>query len=151
MSFIRRKLWRALSEAYPQWLRSYYGMSIGRNTVISRKAHLDFNVNPKGIHIGDNTWVLAGSYILAHDFCQGSNGSGKMYDTYIGKNCVIGTAAIILPGVSIGNNCLVATGSVETKNVPDCCTIAGNPAKILRTGTIINDKGQVVKKGERLL
>ena len=73
-------------------------MDIGRNCRISWKAHLDKSINPKGIHIGDNTWVLSGAMILAHDHCR-----SLKTDTYIGKNCVIGVRSIVLPGLSIGN------------------------------------------------
>lgn len=147
MSKLRKKLWSCYSSLYPMWLRLYYKMDIGRNTVIARKAHLDKNVNPKGIHIGDNTWVLAYSIVLSHDYCQGINGRGKVFDTYIGKNCVIGTNSTILPGVRIGDNCVVAAGSIVTKDVPDGCLVAGNPARILRQGVIVSDRGQIVKKG----
>lgn len=148
MSQIRKKVWRMVGNLYPIFLRKYYGMAIGSNTCISRRAILDKNVNPKGIHIGDNTWVLAEALILAHDYCQGANGKGKIFDTYIGKNCVIGTRSMILPGISVGNNCLIAAGSVVTKNVPDGCLVAGNPARIIRRGCIISDACQVVDKGE---
>lgn len=77
-------------------------MDIGKNCRISWKAHLDKSVNPKGIHIGDNTWVLSGAMILAHDHCR----SLKAY-TYIGKNCVIGVRSIIMPGLSVGNQVVI--------------------------------------------
>ncbi len=57
-------------DLYPCYLRWRYGMDIGRNCRISWKAHLDKSINPKGIHIGDNTWVLSGAMILAHDHCR---------------------------------------------------------------------------------
>jgi len=41
---------------------------------------------------------------------------------------------IILKGVTIGNNVIIAAGSVVNKDVPSDCLIAGNPAKIIRTG-----------------
>lgn len=77
-------------------------MDIGKNCRISWKAHLDKSINPKGIHIGDNTWVLSGAMILAHDHCRSLKA-----DTYIGKNCVIGVRSIIMPGLSIGNQVVI--------------------------------------------
>ena len=44
-------------------------------------------------------------------------------------NCVIGQRAIILPGVTIGPNSVVAAGAVVTKSVPPNVLVAGNPAK----------------------
>lgn len=49
----------------------------------------------------------------------------------IGKRCWIGANAIILPGITIGDNCVIAAGSVVTKDVPSDCTVAGVPARII--------------------
>jgi acetyltransferase-like isoleucine patch superfamily enzyme len=51
----------------------------------------------------------------------------------IGDNVWIGYRAMILKGVSVGNNSVVAANSVVTKDVPANCIVAGNPAKIIRT------------------
>ena len=51
----------------------------------------------------------------------------------IGDNVWIGGNAVINPGVRIGNNVVVASGSVVTKNVPDNVVVGGNPAKMIRT------------------
>ncbi|MDQ2775349.1 MAG: acyltransferase [Acidobacteriota bacterium] len=51
----------------------------------------------------------------------------------IHDNCFIGARAIILPGVSIGPNAVVATGSVVTKSVPSNTVVAGVPARSLCT------------------
>lgn len=50
----------------------------------------------------------------------------------IGNKCWIGANATILPGVSIGNNVIVAAGSVVTKSFDDNVIIAGNPAKVIK-------------------
>lgn len=147
MAGIRSKLWNLLGGLYPWYLRSHFGMHIGNNVIIARTAHLDKNINPKGIHIGDNTWVLRNAMILAHDYCRGENGIGKRFDTFIGKNCVIGVNSIILPGVSVADHCVVAAGAVVTKNTPPNSIVAGNPAKVVRTGVVISDKGQIVDNG----
>ena len=47
-------------------------------------------------------------------------------DVWIGVNCTI------LPGVTIGNNVVVAAGAVVTKDVPDNCIVGGVPAKVIR-------------------
>ena len=47
-------------------------------------------------------------------------------DVWIGGNCVI------LPGINIGNNVIIAAGSVVTKDIPDNTLVAGIPAKKLR-------------------
>lgn len=102
-------------------------MDIGRSCCISWRAHLDKSVNPKEIHIGDNTWVFSCAMILAHDHCR-----RLKVDTYIGNNCVIGVPSIILPGLHIDDQVIIGSGSVVTKNIHSHCIATGNPAKILK-------------------
>ncbi len=99
---LRKRLWSKIVSIYPDYLRLRYGMNIGRNCRISWKAHLDKSVNPKGIHVGNNTWILNGAMILAHDHCRNIK-----TNTYIGDDCVIGVRAIVMPGLSIGNQCVI--------------------------------------------
>lgn len=51
---------------------------------------------------------------------------------HIKKNAWIGARVNILPGVTIGENAIVGTGSVVTKDVPDNCIVVGVPAKIVK-------------------
>ena len=133
---LRVRLRKFFTELYPSWLRWRYKMDIGKNCRISWKAHLDKSINPEGIHIGDNTWVLSGAMILAHDHCR-----GLITDTWIGENCVIGIRSIIMPGVTIGKECVIGGGSVVTKDVPNNCIAAGNPAKVIRENVkVVNGK-----------
>lgn len=137
---IRGKIWTVTSQIYPTYLRKIYKMDIGKNVVLSYKANLDKSINPKGIHIGDNTWVLAGAFILAHDHCR-----DLKVDTYIGNNCIIGINSLIMPGVVIGNHVIIGGGSVVTKNIPSNCIAVGNPAKVIKTDILIDNNGQIVK------
>lgn len=150
MPYIRKKLWKLLGGIYPWYLRSHFRMDIGKNVKIAKTVHLDKNINPKGIHIGDNTWLLRNAMVLAHDYCRGENGTGKRYQTYIGKNCVIGVNSIVLPGVKIGDHVVVAAGAVVTKDVPSHCIIAGNPAKVNKIGIEVSNLGQIVNYGRHL-
>lgn len=125
---VRSKLWIIVSDAYPTFLRKVYGMDLGKGVRISHKAHLDMSINPKGIHIGDRTWVLNGAFIMAHDHCRALKA-----DTYIGRDCVIGINSIIMPGVHIGNQVIIGGGTIVTKDIPDNSIAVGNPAKIIKT------------------
>ena len=51
---------------------------------------------------------------------------------HIGKRVWIGSGAIVLPGVTIGDNSVIGAGSVVTKDVPADCVYAGNPAKLIK-------------------
>ena len=104
------------------------GMDVHPDTQISLKAHLD-RTNPRGIHIGEGTLVAFGAVILSHDLARVLHS-----DTYIGKNCFIGAHSIILPGVRIEDGSIVATGSVVTKHVGPNTIVAGNPARVIKTG-----------------
>lgn len=50
----------------------------------------------------------------------------------IGNDVWIGGNAVILPGVNIGNNVIIAAGAVVTKDIPDNCIAGGVPAKIIK-------------------
>lgn len=50
----------------------------------------------------------------------------------LGKNVWVGGAAVILPGITIGDNAVIGAGSVVTRDVPPGCVVAGNPAKLIR-------------------
>ena len=51
----------------------------------------------------------------------------------IGDNVWIGDKVTILSGVRIGNGVVVAANSVVTKDVPEYCVVAGNPARVIRS------------------
>lgn len=51
---------------------------------------------------------------------------------YIGDDTWIGTNSVITAGVTIGKHCIVAGGSVVTKDVPDYTMVGGNPARVLK-------------------
>ncbi len=50
----------------------------------------------------------------------------------IGRNCWIGAGAIILPGITVGDNVVVGAGSVVTRDLPDSVVAVGNPCRVLR-------------------
>ena len=142
----RQKISRLISRAYAWYLRSIRGVDVGRDVQISFRAIID-RANPKGVHIGDGIRVMLEALIIAHDYSRGLK-HDIWCNTYIGKHCVIGGRAIILPGVTLGDHVFVGAGSVVTKSFPDHVLIAGNPAKIIRTGIKISNKTQIEDFGE---
>jgi len=121
------------------------GNDIGKHSYVARSAHTD-GANPKGVHIGDYSRVSVRATILAHDYFRGK---GKV-DTYIGHHVVIGGQAWINPGVKIGNHVVVGACSVVTKDIPDHCLVAGNPAKIIKEGIVLNDYYQIIDFGHKV-
>ncbi|WP_426116300.1 acyltransferase [Pseudomonas sp. DSP3-2-2] len=52
--------------------------------------------------------------------------------TLVKRGASIGANATVLPGIVLGENCMVGAGAVVTRNVPDNAVVAGNPARIVR-------------------
>ena len=116
----------------------FYVMSIHKTARISFGAKLD-KMNPKGIHIGKESYITSGAIVFAHDYSRDLH-----CDTYIGEKCFIGVNVIIMAGITIGDEVIVGSGAVVTKNIPSNCIIVGNPARILREGIKTNKFGQLV-------
>lgn len=119
------------------WLRRFWGLDIHPTVNMSMSARFDLT-NPKGIHVGAHTYLAFDARILTHDMTRGIRA-----DTRIGSNCFIGGRSLILPGVTIGDSCLVGAGSVVTKSVPPNCVVAGNPARILYRGVELLTYGRI--------
>ena len=142
----RQKISKAISQIYLVYLRKIRKIDVGNNCNISWRAIID-RANPQGVHIGTGTRVALEALIIAHDYTRGLT-NDMWTDTYIGKNCIIGGRAIILPGIKIGDEVCVAAGAVVTKDVPNNCMVAGNPARIVRRNIKISSKTQIVDFGE---
>lgn len=90
------------------------------------------------ITIGENSTLAYQTTILTSANPNGPhNKLMKLYPKMnapvtIGDNSWIGARALILPGVHIGNFCVVAAGSVVTKDVPDYSVVGGVPAKVIK-------------------
>lgn len=114
-----------------------YGMNISKSARISFGTKLD-KTNPKGIHIDDETYIASGAIIFTHDYARAIH-----KDTFIGKKCFIGANAIIMCGIKIGDEVIVGSGAIVTKDVPSNCIVAGNPARIIKEGIHTNKFGQI--------
>ncbi|MGC4067284.1 MAG: sugar O-acetyltransferase [Polyangiaceae bacterium] len=88
------------------------------------------------VTIGDNCLIApqVGIYTATHPIDPALRRSGKELakPIVIGNDCWIGGHATINPGVTLGNNVVVASGAVVTKSFGDNVILAGNPARVLR-------------------
>jgi acetyltransferase-like isoleucine patch superfamily enzyme len=114
-------------------------MDIDKTARVSFGAKLD-KTYPKGIHIGPESYIASGAIIFTHDYCRSMH-----TDTFIGKQCFIGANAIIMPCIKIGDNCIVGSGAVVTKDVPANCIVAGNPAIIIKESIRTKKYGVLIK------
>lgn len=103
-------------------------MDIDKTARISFGTVLD-KTFPQGIHIGEESYFASGAIMFSHDFAR----SLKTH-TYLGKRCFVGANAIIMPGIKIGDEVIVGSGAIVTKDVPSNSIVAGNPARIIKTG-----------------
>lgn len=88
-----------------------------------------------GITIGDGS-LIGHQAVLAtlnHDFSPAKRGDTIPAPIVIGKKVWLGARVTVLQGVTIGDNAIVAAGSVVTKDVPPNTIVAGVPARIVRT------------------
>ena len=132
-------------------LRNFFG-STGKRLYVENTFRCDYGYN---IHVGENFYANFSCTILdcaevkignncmlapnvslftaTHplDPAERRSGLESAASIHIGDDCWIGGGAIILPGVSLGNNVVVGAGSVVTKSFDDNVVIAGNPAKVI--------------------
>lgn len=102
---------------------------LGENTCIYGHA---------GVKIGNDTLLAPGVSIISFD--HGFSEKNKPFfiqqktlgQITIGNNVWIGKNSIILKGIAIGDNSIVAAGSIVTKSVPPNCIVGGNPAKFIK-------------------
>lgn len=96
-----------------------------------------------GIHFGYNVLFAPGVKIISSNHNVSPDRlSLPGNPVRLGNNVWIGTNAVILPEVSIGDNCIIGAGAIVTKSFPSNCILAGNPAKII--GLICDCGGRMV-------
>lgn len=93
-------------------------------------------VDDTHIYVGDYTMFGPGVTVATagHPILPELRQQGYQYNApvRIGKNCWLGANALIMPGITIGDNVVVGAGSVVTKDLPFNVVAVGNPCKVLR-------------------
>ena len=118
----RRESWK---QKVQRLLRAHlWGMDIHPGVWIAETA-LIVRTWPRGIHIAPGCVIGEEAVILTHDLTR-----GLYVDTRIGAGTFIGARAIILPGVTVGEGCIIEPGALVNRDVPDFHVAQGNPASI---------------------
>ena len=111
----------------------------GHHVHFGSNVYANFNltlVDDGHIYVGDN--VMFGPNVTVatanHPLDSYLRSRGLQYnrDVYIGDNTWIGSGVMIVPGVKIGNDCVIGAGSIVTGDIPDMTLAAGNPCRVLR-------------------
>lgn len=133
LKFIKSNLLRKLSP-------HKYAEKVGVN--MKGKVYLygsvGWSTEPWIITLGDNVHITDGVKFLTHDggtllFRDKIPDLEITKPIVVGNNVYIGNNALILPGVKIGNNVIIAAAAVVSKDVPDNSVVAGVPAKVIKT------------------
>jgi maltose O-acetyltransferase len=120
-------------------LETTFNCDYGCNIHVGDNFYANYNcviLDVAEVRIGKNCFIApqVGIYTATHpvEASKRYNGLGLGKPVTIGDNCWIGGHATINPGVTIGDNVIVASGAVVVKDVPDNVIVGGNPAKIIR-------------------
>lgn len=125
------------------WFDCKGGFKMGEHSVINQKCRLDAR---GGIFIGDNVSIAAEVCILTADHDpRASNFEHRHAPVIIRDFVFIGTRAIILRGVTVGQGAVVAAGAVVTKDVAAFSIVGGCPAK--QIGTRPSDLNYTINYG----
>lgn len=122
------------NEAFNQSLRAK-GAKVGKNVqIVDRKKFLYEPWYADLIELGDEVVLAAGVRLVNHDSSY-ANVVGDLPVKYgkviIGKKTYVGVNSVILPGVEIGENCLIGAGSIVNKSIPPNSVAVGNPVRII--------------------
>lgn len=113
-------------------------LNYGKNIIIGKNVFINFDcvfLDLGGITIEDNVLIAPKVSLLSegHPLEPENRHALVPKPIHIKKNAWIGAGATILQGVTIGENAVVASGAVVSKDVPDNVIVGGIPAKIIKT------------------
>jgi acetyltransferase-like isoleucine patch superfamily enzyme len=131
-------------------LVNLYGCQVGDDTRIGAFVEIQKNATIgslckisshtficEGVEIGDEVFVGHGVMFINDLFPRATAGGGlqseadwKVIPTYVRKGASIGSGAVILGGITIGERALIGAGAVVTRDVPADAVVAGVPARV---------------------
>jgi acetyltransferase-like isoleucine patch superfamily enzyme len=121
------KYWRSKGVIIGEMCEIYASASFGSEPyLITLGNHVRINAGVNFVTHDGGVWVLRELYEELKDIDM----FGKIH---VGNNVHIGTNALIMPGVTIGNNCIIGCGAIVTKDVPDNSIAVGVPARVIES------------------
>ena len=121
------------------------GAQIGRNCNVCSHCFIEndvvignFGTIKNGVYLWDGTRIEDNVFIgpnvtFSNDrFPRSKHYPEKFETTVVKRGASIGANATILPGLTLGENCIVGAGAVVTRSVPDHAVVVGNPARVTK-------------------
>lgn len=110
-----------------------YNIEIGENFYSNHNLTI---LDANKVIFGDNVFIgpNCGFYTAGHPLDYKTRNMGLEYakSIKIGNNVWFGGNVAVMPGVKIGDNCVIGAGSVVTKNIPENSVAVGNPCKVIK-------------------
>jgi acetyltransferase-like isoleucine patch superfamily enzyme len=125
------------------WLRRVRKLNIDPSASISLSSRM-VSQFPGVITIGPESLVAFKTLLYTQDPETGAAGSIR-----VGRHCFIGGGSTLTPGVTIGDESIVAAGAVVMSDVPPRCIVGGNPARIIRRDIEVGRFGRLHGANER--
>jgi maltose O-acetyltransferase len=111
-----------------------YNLSIGDNVFVNFNTVI---LDCASVTIGDGTQMGPAVQFLAADHPREPQARRSLLElarpVSIGSNVWIGAAAVVLPGVSVGDDSIIGAGSVVTRDIPSGVVAVGSPCRVVRT------------------
>ena len=111
----------------------------GKHVHFGKNVYANFNltmVDDTHIYVGDYTMFAPNVTVATagHPIDPALRERALQYNApvHIGRNCWIGAGALIMPGVTIGDNTVIGAGSVVTRDIPSGVVAVGNPCRVMR-------------------
>lgn len=121
------------------WIAEMFQCDNGKKIFIGNNFTGNYNLtilDIREVYIGDNVMIGPNTLITTVGHPLSTMGRRKHLaaasPVHIGNDVWLGGNVTILPGVTIGNNVVVAAGAVVNRDVPDNCVVGGVPAKFIK-------------------
>ena len=116
------------------------GVTIGRDCLVYTPY---FGVEPYLVEIGDHVAISSGTEFITHDAVgwvfPDHPHMGLFGCIRVGNNTFFGLNCTVLPGTTIGSNCVIGAGSVVRGNIADGSVVMGNPARVVMTTALLKE------------
>ena len=131
----------------PFWCDYGYNIEVGENFYTNHNVVI---LDGAKVIFGDNVFIApnCGFYTAGHPLDSERRNAGLeyAYPITVGNNVWFGAGVHVMPGVSIGNDVVIAAGSIVTKDIPSGVIAGGVPCKVIREITEEDKQGYITRK-----